>query len=147
VWITNRCSQKSSVSKQNILFSQHILTNYTKRCYGSYKTEYKLYLQHNLQRIGRSLRLTCVLDDLHRHEYSKRTEILISWALQHVTFVIRTSTARVKFPQLRRIKIRKICFMNNDENHFSIYGIKRVTWESLYITVNPYVWNLNKFNV
>jgi hypothetical protein len=61
--------------------------------------------------------------------------------------VIRTSTARVKIPQLRRIQIRKICFINNDENHFSIYGVKRVTLKSLYITVNPYVWNrLNKFN-
>jgi hypothetical protein len=71
-----------------MLFSQHTLTNYRKDCYGSQKLiEYTLFLKHNLQRNGRILRLTFVLDDLHRREYSKRTEILISWALQYVTFV------------------------------------------------------------
>jgi hypothetical protein len=102
------------------------------------------------QRIGRVLILTWTLYDSQRREYSKSTELLISWTMQNVTFIfvintwtplLEPRTARVKLPQSWMICIRKFCFMIITQTISFLMESMATHETSYYITVNPKVKN------
>jgi hypothetical protein len=104
--------------------------------------------EHHL--IGRVLILSWAFYDLQGCEYSKRTELLISWAMQNVTFILvintwtpllEPRTARVKLPELWIIYIRKFCFIIITQTFSSLMESMATHETSYYITVNPNVKN------